>query len=172
MSKHNKKPNSSLLDVSDSNTPPFFLDRSSQPTDSAGQPPKTYRVDPPSELLTRLHAFLPQIAKANKDLDKDPGKLNIENVGDDEPQYIEMDLGLGVFDMKPKKPITVSTRDEDCSGDESQPDVIIDPSKIASRQRPKPNIEVLHDGSSSSSEDSDSSIDTESSSGSDEEMSL
>ncbi|KAJ2449122.1 hypothetical protein EV183_005069, partial [Coemansia sp. RSA 2336] len=114
MPKNSKVSNSSLLDQSDSDTPPFIFDKSSQPADSASKPPKTYRIEPPSELLTRLHAFLPQIAKANKELDKDSGKLNMENVGDDEPQYIEMDLGLGVFDMKPKKPATVSTRDEEC----------------------------------------------------------
>ncbi|KAJ2852521.1 hypothetical protein IWW36_000149 [Coemansia brasiliensis] len=172
MSKHNKKANNSLLDVSDSNTAPFIFDKSPQRLDSAGQPPKTYRVEPPSELLTRLHAFLPQIAKANKELGKDSSKLNMENVGEDDPQYIEMDLGLGVFDMKPKKPITLSAKNEECSSDELQPNVIIDPSEIASRQRPKPNIEVLHAGSSSSDGDSESSSGAESSSDSDEEMGL
>ncbi|KAI8323056.1 hypothetical protein GQ54DRAFT_245093, partial [Martensiomyces pterosporus] len=67
---------------------------------------KTFRMEAPSDLLSRLQAFLPQIAEANNKLEADsaadPDKLNIENVGEDEAQYIEMDLGLGVFDMKPK----------------------------------------------------------------------
>ncbi|KAJ1667046.1 hypothetical protein EV178_001767 [Coemansia sp. RSA 1646] len=68
---------------------------------------KTFRVEPPSALLSRLQSFLPQIAEANKKLEsemtEDPSKLDIENVEDSSSQYIEMDLGLGVFDMKPKK---------------------------------------------------------------------
>ncbi|KAJ1732833.1 hypothetical protein LPJ72_003202 [Coemansia sp. Benny D160-2] len=68
---------------------------------------KTFRVEPPSALLSRLQSFLPQIAEANKklkdDMAEDPSKVDIENVDDSANQYIEMDLGLGVFDMKPKK---------------------------------------------------------------------
>ncbi|KAJ2493159.1 hypothetical protein IWW37_000809 [Coemansia sp. RSA 2050] len=123
---------------------------------------KTFRIEPPSDLLSRLHSFLPQIAIANKqlqaDIAEDPRKLDIENVGEDEEQYIEMDLGLGVFDMKPRKDgrpmedVHISTRamkSEDCSAsdaEDSSSRILIDPSSISARHRPKPQIQVLSNG--------------------------
>ncbi|KAJ2817208.1 hypothetical protein IWW50_006247, partial [Coemansia erecta] len=133
------------------------------------------------------------IAEANTklaaDITDDPARLDIENVGADESQYIEMDLGLGVFDMKPKDDarsadgIIIGTRGDASSGESDddedeeelrKPGVIIDPSSIAGRQRPKPHIEVLAGGSSSSGEDSDSSLASSSDSDedSDEEMGM
>ncbi|KAJ2813990.1 hypothetical protein H4S07_000233 [Coemansia furcata] len=65
-----------------------------------------------------------------------------------------MDLGLGVFDMKPKKDdgaaedMHISTRAEE-SEDYSTSDgedgarIVIDPSSISARHRPKPQIQVL-----------------------------
>ncbi|KAF2723649.1 hypothetical protein K431DRAFT_301550 [Polychaeton citri CBS 116435] len=48
-----------------------------------------------NDLKSRLAAFLPQMQKANAQLDKNA--QNIEDVEDDEP-HIEMDLGLGVLE--------------------------------------------------------------------------
>lgn len=56
-------------------------------------------------MLSRLQDFLPKIKDANDQLDmivkQDPKSVDIENVDEESgEQYIEMDLGLGVFDMK------------------------------------------------------------------------
>ncbi|KAG0330965.1 hypothetical protein BG004_001881 [Podila humilis] len=64
---------------------------------------KTFKVQ--SDLLSRLEDFLPKIRNANAELEEklkaDPKSLDIENVDEtSDEQYIEMDLGLGVFDLK------------------------------------------------------------------------
>ncbi|KAJ2879715.1 hypothetical protein H4R27_005145 [Coemansia aciculifera] len=136
---------------------PRFVEDKSGSTDAMAAR-KTFLIEPPSDLLSRLHSFLPQIAIANKQLEadiaEDPHKLDIENVDENEEQYIEMDLGLGVFDMKPKKDdgaedMHISTRAEE-SEDGSASDeedsgarIVIDPSSISARRRPKPQIQVL-----------------------------
>lgn len=67
---------------------------------------KTWAVEPPSELLSRVQAFLPQMEVSNAILteraEADPQSVDMEQVEDDAEPYIEMNLGLGVFDMKPK----------------------------------------------------------------------
>ncbi|KAJ3015095.1 hypothetical protein HKX48_004779 [Thoreauomyces humboldtii] len=65
--------------------------------------PKTFKPDPPSALLSRVAAFLPQLSAANAVLDHhmDPSDLDIENLGDGDERYIEMNLGVGVFDTVP-----------------------------------------------------------------------
>ncbi|OBZ77510.1 hypothetical protein A0H81_01701 [Grifola frondosa] len=64
----------------------------------------TFVVEPPLELLSRVQAFLPELAASNADLARrareDPDSIDIENLTDEEKQYIEMDLGLGVFDCQ------------------------------------------------------------------------
>ncbi|KAG9047657.1 hypothetical protein FS837_001786 [Tulasnella sp. UAMH 9824] len=88
---------------------------------------RPHYVPPPTELLARLEAFLPAMKKANEDLERKiategQASVDIENLedeaesasGDDEreesdgadgPQpkkpYIEMNLGLGVFEARP-----------------------------------------------------------------------
>lgn len=66
---------------------------------------KTWAVEPPSELLSRVQAFLPQMEASNAILTKraeaDPQSVDMEQVEDGAERYIEMNLGLGVFDMKP-----------------------------------------------------------------------
>ncbi|KAJ2001639.1 hypothetical protein H4R26_004029 [Coemansia thaxteri] len=99
------------------------------------------------------------MAEANQqlqaDIAKDPRRWDIENVGESEGQYIEMDLGLGVFDMKPKaddrapEDIHIPTRADmadDCASEDGDSSVriVLDPSSIASRHRTiKPQIEML-----------------------------
>lgn len=42
-------------------------------------------------VLSRVQAFLPQLKNANEQLEKtDPSKLDIENVDEEDGQYIEM----------------------------------------------------------------------------------
>ncbi|PIA16258.1 hypothetical protein COEREDRAFT_81456 [Coemansia reversa NRRL 1564] len=174
----------SLLDIPDTcadraPVSSLLFDNSSKQSDPDVCNRKTFRVEPPSNLLSRLNDFLPQIAKANKELKAavacDPSKVDIENVSPDSTQYIEMDLGLGVFDMKPKKDaaynsdVVISARgnsDSDSSDEEEanvrQSRVVIDPSLIAGRQKTKPNIQVLNmDDDSSASCLSDSSSDSD-----------
>ncbi|KAJ2029687.1 hypothetical protein IWW57_001552 [Coemansia sp. S610] len=145
------------LFASKKDTKPGHYEDKSRSTDTTAR--RTFRIEPPSDLLSRLHSFLPQIAIANKqlqaDIAEDPHKLDIENVGEDEEQYIEMDLGLGVFDMKPKndggpmEDVQISTRaeeSEDCSASDEEDSgsrILIDPSSISVRHRPKPQIQIL-----------------------------
>ncbi|KAI0741652.1 hypothetical protein C8Q80DRAFT_147415 [Daedaleopsis nitida] len=62
----------------------------------------TFTVEPPLELLSRVQAFLPELAASNTDLlrraKEDPSSVDIEELDAEEPQYIEMNLGVGVFD--------------------------------------------------------------------------
>ncbi|KAI7865245.1 hypothetical protein BDF14DRAFT_1035266 [Spinellus fusiger] len=69
-------------------------------TSTPQQERKTFKVPPPTDILSRLQAFLPQLQQANEELTtKDTAALDIEQVEEDEP-YIEMNLGLGVYEEK------------------------------------------------------------------------
>ncbi|KAG6855739.1 hypothetical protein H0H87_011379 [Tephrocybe sp. NHM501043] len=58
-------------------------------------------VEPPKELLSRVHAFLPAIQASNALLSsQDLEKIDIEHVDDSTDHYIEMNLGLGIFDVR------------------------------------------------------------------------
>ncbi|KAH8119996.1 hypothetical protein DFH11DRAFT_1721882 [Phellopilus nigrolimitatus] len=65
----------------------------------------THEVEPPTQLLDRLQHFLPQMEAANAELlrrvQDDPESVDIEHLDDAEDgNYIEMRLGLGVFDVR------------------------------------------------------------------------
>ncbi|KAF5351335.1 hypothetical protein D9758_007973 [Tetrapyrgos nigripes] len=64
---------------------------------------KTFAV-PPSQLLSRVQAFLPQMEASNALLAQkaqaDPTSVDIEHVENGTERYIEMNLGLGVFETK------------------------------------------------------------------------
>ncbi|KAJ3183181.1 hypothetical protein HDU85_002207 [Gaertneriomyces sp. JEL0708] len=113
----------------------------SQPKDGL----KTFRPEPPSELFSRLQAFLPQIASANSQLQSQSvDERDIENV-DEEEQYIEMNLGVGVFDTQP----TEKTED----------DIIMKVTDERLEDGNKPLIELLKGDEGSASEDSDTTTD-------------
>ncbi|KAJ2718262.1 hypothetical protein GGI07_005826 [Coemansia sp. Benny D115] len=192
----------STSQMSKSSTPEFLgPPRTLDDADSR----KTFRMQPPSELLSRLHSFLPQIAEANKklqdDVAQDPSKVDIENVGDDDEQYIEMDLGLGVFDMKPKNDnndtddiVIGRPTGSDSDSDESEVSddehvgggrmgsrIIIKPSSIIKRERmsgKRPQIEVLNSDIrntgvvSNSESESDSDSDSSKSSSADSDANI
>ncbi|KAL1926785.1 hypothetical protein VTP01DRAFT_5431 [Rhizomucor pusillus] len=100
--------------------------------------PKTYKIEPPSDILSRVQAFLPQLKSANEELSKaDPSKLNIENLEDEDERYIEMNLGLGVFEEK--RPGNAS----DSNSDDDDGDDIIIPSSSSKPAATKPSIHVL-----------------------------
>jgi hypothetical protein len=62
----------------------------------------TFSVEPPTELLARVQAFLPQLQASNEDLANrardDPSSVDIENIDPNQENYIQMNLGLGVFE--------------------------------------------------------------------------
>ncbi|KIY63337.1 hypothetical protein CYLTODRAFT_403395 [Cylindrobasidium torrendii FP15055 ss-10] len=73
---------------------------------------KTYAMDPPSELLARVQSFLPQMEASNAMLsDADPSTLDIENISEGAEQYIEMNLGLGVFEQRKPGETTTAAAD-------------------------------------------------------------
>ncbi|THG97983.1 hypothetical protein EW026_g4137 [Hermanssonia centrifuga] len=63
----------------------------------------TFLVEPPIELLSRVQAFLPQFAASNAEIalraKDDPESVDIEKLGN-ESSYIQMNLGLGVFEER------------------------------------------------------------------------
>ncbi|KAJ4473283.1 hypothetical protein C8J55DRAFT_135770 [Lentinula edodes] len=106
---------------------------------------KTWAVEPPSELLSRVQAFLPQMEASNTILSQrvetDPQSVDMEQLEDNSERYIELNLGLGVFDMKP------NGQSADCEDTE-----MADSSSSASSS----SSSSLSSLSSSSSSDSDS----------------
>ncbi|KAJ5553272.1 hypothetical protein N7494_002650 [Penicillium frequentans] len=86
---------------------------SSIPNISGRPKPQIHRMKGNSELLARLSAFLPQMKSANEELEKDiaAGKDVVMDDEDENKDYIEMNLGLGVLEEKRDK--------GDASGDEA-----------------------------------------------------
>ncbi|KAI0916572.1 hypothetical protein AcV5_003025 [Taiwanofungus camphoratus] len=62
---------------------------------------RTFATEPHRDLLSRVQRFLPQLAASNAELTRrlreDPRSIDLENIENDE-HYIEMNLGLGVFE--------------------------------------------------------------------------
>ena len=57
-----------------------------------------------NDLKTRLSAFLPAMQKANADLESGDAEVGrLDDLDEDEEQYIEMNLGLGVLEQKERK---------------------------------------------------------------------
>lgn len=99
---------------------------------------KTFSVGPPSDILSRVQAFLPQLQKANEELETaDPKSLDIENVEEEDGQYIEMNLGLGVYEEK--KPGQSDSEDEEDDSDDD--DKLVLPNKADKSN--KPSIEII-----------------------------
>ncbi|KAF5357454.1 hypothetical protein D9757_011602 [Collybiopsis confluens] len=121
---------------------------------------KTWAVEPPSELLSRVQAFLPQMEASNAILAQrvkvNPTSVDMEHIEDGEQRYIEMNLGLGVFDMKPKGESGKRDRDTEMT-DSSASSSSSSSSSFSSSS------------SSNSSEDSESDTDSESDSDIDSE---
>lgn len=87
--------------------PSLLLGKKQQSPSTAGaRKPDFAPPPPPSALLSKLQAFLPQMQAANRDLEeamrgRPPEEFDIENVGsDDDERRVEMDVGLGVVDLK------------------------------------------------------------------------
>ena len=149
----------SKLDASSSATTrtPF---PSQQPFDFGDR--STFPVAPPAELLARVQAFLPELAASNADLLQrardDPESVDIEHLGAAGP-YIEMNLGLGVFEQRGSVPaganIPVADVDLDACMEEEG-------SEVGDEDEDE-GASDSEEGDTSSSEDSDSSSDSGSS---------
>ncbi|RHZ64268.1 NOPCHAP1/New4 family protein [Aspergillus thermomutatus] len=99
---------------------------SSLPRISAQQKPRIHCIAKDPDLLSRLSAFLPKMKSANEDLQREiaagRGKdLQLDEVEDQEGQYIEMNLGLGVLEEK-RADCSSSTDEEIGDGPESAND--------------------------------------------------
>ncbi|KAI9105677.1 hypothetical protein DFS34DRAFT_22174 [Phlyctochytrium arcticum] len=98
-----------LLHVSPtSSDAPFIIDNTSSSSQLAAKRPKTFKIDEPSSLLNRLSSFLPSIKAANAELNSQiqgdearRRQVDIENV-EGVNNYVQMDVGLGVFDTNPE----------------------------------------------------------------------
>jgi len=145
---------------------PNLLPVSPMAVDRGG--PDPHAIPPPSELLDRVRSFLPQLADSNAALSRQSqDDIDIENVGDDQEQYIELNLGLGVFEYR--KPgaeaadDSSSELDSDSDPDSSTEDSASDSdaSSIARPIKPlpkrkKPEIVVLGETSTISLHDQSS----------------
>ena len=93
-----------------------------------------------SDLNDRLSAFLPALREANTKLES--GEVDrLDNVGEHEEQYIEMNLGLGVLEQKERKDgeevrYAESSSDEDASGDEQEEDDDDDQAQVNGQKAP------------------------------------
>ncbi|KZT06662.1 uncharacterized protein LAESUDRAFT_653184 [Laetiporus sulphureus 93-53] len=117
-----------------------------------------FEMPPPSDLLSRVQSFLPQLAASNAELlrraQEDPNSVDIENVENDE-RYIEMNLGLGVFEQR-GEPVPGQTFDAELQESHSSS------SSISSESSASSDSDSDSSSSSSSSSDSDSSSDSSS----------
>ncbi|KAG6859795.1 hypothetical protein C0995_003883 [Termitomyces sp. Mi166 len=58
-------------------------------------------IPPPSDLLSRVQAFLPALEASNALLSsQDRSQIDVEHIDSDSGPYIEMNLGLGLFDVR------------------------------------------------------------------------
>ncbi|KAL7317171.1 hypothetical protein PS15m_003563 [Mucor circinelloides] len=122
-SNNASKSNKSINDISS-----MLMDTGDKKTFPVGQ----------SDILSRVQAFLPQLKNANEQLEKaDPSKLDIENVDEEDGQYIEMNLGLGVYEEK--KPGQSDSEDDEDSDEEK----LIIPNSTPVDKSKKPSIQML-----------------------------
>ncbi|KAL9559582.1 hypothetical protein PS6_000677 [Mucor atramentarius] len=136
-SKSNKSINdisSMLMDTGDKKTFPVGQSDSTLPYSLY---PKAHHLIHMS-VLSRVQAFLPQLKNANEQLEKaDPSKLDIENVDEEDGQYIEMNLGLGVYEEK--KPGQSDSEDDEDSDEEK----LVIPNSTPVDKSKKPSIQML-----------------------------
>ncbi|KAJ3158297.1 hypothetical protein HDU86_003006 [Geranomyces michiganensis] len=141
------------------------------PAPATGQRPKTFKPEPPSALFSRVAAFLPQLSAANADLQTSIAadaalrdRVDIENVDDDDEQYIEMNLGVGVFDTKPipADGTRVKRRDDEEAADQEREIVMSTDVRSADAENGRPLIQVVSDTRTTEESDIESSQDSDS----------
>ncbi|KAI8643391.1 hypothetical protein BD408DRAFT_414832 [Parasitella parasitica] len=98
-----------------------------------------YRLYLQTRKRFQVQAFLPQLKTANECLEnKDLSELDIENVNDEDGQYIEMNLGLGVYGEKKSE-----QSDSDDQDENSDNEKLIIPNGTSAGKPEKPLIEVI-----------------------------
>ncbi|KAF9552298.1 hypothetical protein CPC08DRAFT_647094 [Agrocybe pediades] len=97
-----------------------FLDRTAEmnPQFPLGER-RTFPIEPPTELLSRVQAFLPQLEASNAILmqraQQDPKSVDIEHISEGMDRHIEMNLGLGVFEDRSQRPAGQQDEDSEMS---------------------------------------------------------
>ncbi|KAF8661436.1 hypothetical protein AX16_001354 [Volvariella volvacea WC 439] len=153
-----KKKASELLEVEDEEARrrriQFALERLNSSTSTSHDAPRTdlkfdfgdrttFPVSPPTSLLSRVQAFLPQLAASNEELERlaaeDPLSVDIEHIDKGVQQYIEMvsvfqhhslgvdrygllsmkNLGLGIFEDRSKRSEEDDENDDETSDSSS-----------------------------------------------------
>ncbi|KAF8575735.1 hypothetical protein K439DRAFT_1664940 [Ramaria rubella] len=163
-----------LLDVEDDDTRRQRIQSLLESTDAAAsssrstlprpliplEPPSRPHPVPISDLISRAEAFLPRLAASNADLGHraalDPASVDIENIDDAEDgTYIEMNLGLGVFEQRTRNSARTSnssnsssdeseSSSESESGSSNSEESDDDENTPATSGIPNPLIQVLH----------------------------
>ncbi|KAG6881715.1 hypothetical protein C0995_000977 [Termitomyces sp. Mi166 len=104
------------------------LNTPSSPPSSFSLPTERSRPHaiPPSDLLRRAQAFLPEFAASNAAIEQqrqvDPSSVDIECIEEDAERYIEMNLGLGLFEQRNRTPDRTSDDDSISSDSSSESD--------------------------------------------------
>ena len=94
------------------------------------------------DIKARLSAFLPQLAAANGELDKNGAGLNMEDVEDGE-QHIEMNLGLGVLEEKQEGDSSSSDESSESESEEADEDDVPVSSGVVKRAKEDPDTKVM-----------------------------
>ncbi|KAJ1984993.1 hypothetical protein H4R34_000337 [Dimargaris verticillata] len=95
---------------------------------------QSFQRDQSSGLLGRLKHFIPELKAANFELERrtsdNPLALNMEHIDSEDEHYVEMNLGLGVFDKRDAE-----------GGDDGEVDISTD--KVLNPSGTKPSIRVV-----------------------------
>ena len=94
------------------------------------------------DIKARLSAFLPQLAAANSELDKDGACHSMEDVEDGE-QHIEMNLGLGVLEEKQEGDSSSSDESSECDSEEADEDDVPVSSGVVKRTKDDTDTKVM-----------------------------
>ncbi|KAI0328753.1 hypothetical protein GY45DRAFT_1325897 [Cubamyces sp. BRFM 1775] len=134
---------------------------SSRPFDFGDR--STHPIAPPMELLSRVQAFLPELAASNADLlrraRENPESVDIENIDEDQEQYIEMNLGLGVFDHRGDLPPGIPVTEVDLDAQMDSSDSSSDSDSDSDEDSSEDSDDSSSEDESSSEEDSSSEAD-------------
>ncbi|KAK5133326.1 hypothetical protein LTR08_007851 [Meristemomyces frigidus] len=94
------------------------------------------------DFKARLSAFLPRLAAANSELDKDGAGHSMEDVEDGE-QHIEMNLGLGVLEEKQAGDSSSSDESSDCDSEDADDEDVPVSSDVVKREKEDRDTQVM-----------------------------
>ncbi|ABO99664.1 predicted protein [Ostreococcus lucimarinus CCE9901] len=123
----NRKNAPVLLEIDDAKKDPFdvLATRARRDDDATTRAPPNISRPEQSPLLGKLATFLPSLASANEALaTKTASEVNIEVASDDDgAARIEMDLGLGVVDLKTDDAVRVAAKRAGVAHEETRDEV-------------------------------------------------